>query len=98
MGFLGQAALHGFVVGMRSGVVVDFEGCGVQCCCDLIIARSIRSGEGAGEERKRTLERMLSSTGVVDIVESRRMKIGRLRVNIRRSKDLETLSRGLRFS
>ncbi len=42
---------------------------------------------------------MLSSTGVVDIVESRRMKIGRLRVNIRRFKDLEKLiSRGLRFS
>lgn len=70
---------------------MDFEGCGVQCCCDLIIARSIRRRGVVGAERKRTLERMLSSTGVVDMVESLRMRTGKLRVNIRRFKDLENL-------
>lgn len=45
MGFLRQATLHGFVVGVGGGVVVDFESCGVQGCCDLVCGQSGKERE-----------------------------------------------------
>lgn len=44
--------------------------------------------KGRREGRGRTLKRMLSSTGMVDMVESRRKRIGKLRGNIRLFEDL----------
>lgn len=35
MRFFGCAVLHGFVVGMQAGIVVDFEGGGVESFCNL---------------------------------------------------------------
>lgn len=66
MGFTGGHALHGLVVGMEVGVIVDLQ-CGrIQSCRDLKIVRY--KAQFNGQNGKLTFARIASSRGVVELI------------------------------
>ena len=81
MRLFGHAALHGLVVRVHAGVVVDLEGRRVQGCGDLLCAL-VSAGVECGGGHGRALSRMASWTGVVDMFDMDRESRNALRRSI----------------